>query len=138
MDLRRGGDTRPVQVAGRDAYGAGWSLSRLRVRPLTFRAALLTGRTGLGDAVDRVVPGQAEFGGPAFDMRPEPVPLVQVMYAGLVGENYGGDGTVAIQDPAGQPGHLPEMLTPGRLPGGVSGLVAGHRRVVDRQDHGSA
>jgi hypothetical protein len=58
-----------VQVPGRDAYGAGRSLARLEVRPLTFPAVLLTGRTGLGDAVDRVVPGQAEFGGPAFDVR---------------------------------------------------------------------
>src|SRR5690348_11897018 len=99
MDLRRGGDTRPVQVAGRDAYGAGRSLSRLRVRPLTFPAALLTGRTGLGDPVDRVVPGQAEFGAPAFDVRPEAVPLVQVVITGLVGEDHSGDGTVAVQDP---------------------------------------
>src|SRR6185437_14507568 len=99
MDLRRAGGTRPVQVAGRDAYGAGRSLSRLRVRPFTFPAVLLTGRTGLGDLVDRVVPGQAEFGGPAFDVRPEAVPLVKVVITGLVGEDHGSDGAVAIQDP---------------------------------------
>ena len=66
----RARETRPVQVPGRDAYGAGRSLSRLGVGPLTFPVVVPTGCTGLGDPVDRVGSGQAEFGGPAFDVRP--------------------------------------------------------------------
>ena len=80
-DLRYAGETRLVQVPGHDAYGAGRSLSCLGVGLLTFPVVVQTGCIVLGDPVDRVVPGQAEFGGPAFDERPEPVPLVQVSFA---------------------------------------------------------
>ena len=65
-------------------------------------------------------------------------PSPRSRFAGEVSQGHGGDGGVAVQDPARQPGHLPEMLTPGRLAGGVSSLVAGHRGVVDGQGHGSA
>jgi len=51
---------------------------------------------GLGGLVDRVGSGQAEFGGPGLDEWPEPVSLVQVRFAGVVGEDHGGDGAVAV------------------------------------------
>ena len=70
--------------------------------------------------------------------RPELVPLVQVVFAGEVGEGHGGDGAVAVQGPAGQPGHLPQVLAAGGQAGGVRGLVAGHGGVGDGQGHGSA
>ena len=70
-------------------------MSRLEIGWLTFPVVLLAGRTGPGDPVDRAGSGEAEFGGPAFDVLTEAVPLVQVVYAGLVGEDHGGDGAVA-------------------------------------------
>jgi len=51
-------------------------LSCLGVGPLTFPVVLLTEGTGPGDLVDRVASGQAEFGGPVLDERPEPVPFI--------------------------------------------------------------
>src|SRR5690349_13169682 len=122
----RAGETWPVWAPGRDAHGAGQSLSRLEVGPLTFLVVVPTRCAGLGDPVDRVGSGQAQLGGPALDGGPEPVPFAEAGFAGEVSQGHGGDGGVAIKDPAGQPGHLPEVLTPGRLAGGVSSLVAGH------------
>ncbi len=90
----------------------------------------------LGDPGDRVGCGQAEFSGPALDVGPEPVPLVQVGFGGGVGQDHRGDGGVAVQGLAGQPGHFPLVLAAGRLPGGVGGLVAGHGGVVDGEGHG--
>jgi hypothetical protein len=55
----------------------------------------------LGGEGDRVVAGQAEFGRPALDVRPEPVPVVEVLFAGEVGEGHRGDGGVAVEDLAG-------------------------------------
>ena len=91
----------------------------------------------LGCSRDRVRSGQAEFGGPALDVRPEPVPLVQVCSAAVSARIMAVMAAVAVQDPAGQPGHFPAVLAAGRLPGGVGGLVAGHGGVVDGQGHGS-
>src|SRR6266567_932657 len=127
-----------VRACARAAGAAGRSLSRLGVGSLTFPVMLLARAAGLGGPVDRVGSGQAEFGGPGLDEWPELVLLVQVRFAGVVGEGHGGDGAVAVQGPAGQPGHLPQVLTAGGQPGGVRGLVAGHGGVVDDQGHGSA
>ena len=77
-DLWCAGAGRLVQVSGRGAGAAGWSLSRLGVGPLAFPVVLLARAAGLGGPVDRVGSGQAEFGGPALDERPEVVLLVQV------------------------------------------------------------
>jgi hypothetical protein len=46
----------------------------------------------LGGPRDRVGCGQAEFFGPALDVGPEPVPLVEFALGGGVGQDYGGDG----------------------------------------------
>ena len=88
-------------------------------------------------AATRLGCGQAELGGPALDVGPEPVTFVQVGVAGHVGEDHRGDGGVAVQGLAGQPGHLPSVPA-GRVPGGVGSVVAGHEGVVDGQGHGSA
>ena len=45
--------------------------------------------------------GQAEFGCPALDVRPEPVVFVEILFAGEVGEDHRGDGGVAVQGLAG-------------------------------------
>src|SRR5436190_16105944 len=60
-NLRYAGADRPLQLPDRDASRAGRSLSCLGVRLLTFPVALLAGTADLGDPVDRVGPGQAEF-----------------------------------------------------------------------------
>jgi hypothetical protein len=39
----------------------------------------------LGCSRDRVMSGQAEFGGPALDVGPEPVSFVEVTFGGGVG-----------------------------------------------------
>ena len=53
-----------------------------------------------------------------------------------VGEDHGGDGGVAVQEPAGEPGDLPGVLAAGGRAGGVRGVVAGHGVVGDGQGHG--
>jgi len=55
----------------------------------------------LGGPGDRVGSGQAEFPGPALDVGPEPVPLVETLFGGGVGQDHGGDGGVAVQGLAG-------------------------------------
>src|SRR5580692_10893389 len=72
---------------------------------LFFLGSEVVGR--LGDAGDRVGSGQPELFGPALDVGPEPMPLVQVTLGGGVGQDHGGDGAVAVQDLAEQPGHFP-------------------------------
>src|SRR6266699_3894184 len=101
------------------AGAAGQSLSRLGVGPFTFPVVLLAKAGGPGGLVDRVGSGQAEFGRPALDERPQVVLLVQVSFAGQVGESHGGDGAVAVQGPAGQPEHLPQVLMAGCQAGGA-------------------
>ena len=59
------------------------------------------------------------------------------LVGGGVGQDHRGDGAVAVQGPAGEPGHFPSVPA-GCVPGGVRGLVAGHGGVVDGQGHGSA
>ena len=59
------------------------------------------------------------------------------LFGGGVGQDHRGDGAVAVQDLAGQPGHFPAVLAVRCVPGGVGGLVAGHGGVVDGQGHGS-
>ena len=51
--------------------------------------------------------GQAEFCSPALDERPEPVPFVEVAFGGGIGQGHRGDGGVAVQGLAGEPGHFP-------------------------------
>src|SRR5690242_8764342 len=115
-----------------------WSLSSLPV-------GLHTGRLGqvcdlgwrLGGLDDGVVSGQADFGGPALDDGPEPMARRDVAGGGDVGQGHGGDGRVAVEDLAGQPGHLPSVPVPKDLASGVRALVAGHGGVVNDQSHSS-
>src|SRR6185312_3280353 len=100
LNLRYAGARRLVQVSGRGAGGAGWSLSRLGVGPLAFPLVLLARAVRLGGPVDRVGSSQAEFGRPALDEGPELVVLIQAGFAGEVGEGHGRDGAVAVQGPA--------------------------------------
>ena len=65
-------------------------MSCLGVGPLAFAAGLMMGAAGAGGSVDRVGSGQAEFGGPVLDERPEPVPLVKIAGGGVIGEDHGG------------------------------------------------
>ena len=112
-----------------------WSVGCLAVGLPTGLFLLAVGVAGrLGDPGDRIGCGQAEFSGPALDVGPEPVPLGQVAFGGGVGQGHRGDGGVAVQGLAGEPGHFPAVPV-GCVPGGVGALVAGHGGVVDFQGH---
>jgi hypothetical protein len=50
------------------------------------------------------------------------VPVVEVTPSGGVGQGHRGDGAVAVQDLAGQPGHFPAVPF-GCAPGGMGGVV---------------
>ena len=63
--------------------------------------------------------------------------FADLLAGGGVSRDHRGDGRVAVQDLARQPGHFPSRPA-GLVPGGVSGLVAGHGGVGDGQGHGSA
>src|SRR6266566_1996071 len=118
-------------------HGSGWSVGGLRVwlSGWFVLACDVAGWLGCGGYC--LGSGEAEFGGPALHVRPEPVALVDMLFGGGVGQDHRGDRGVAVQDLAGEPGHFPSVPT-GCVPGGVGGLVAGHGGVVDGQGHGSA
>src|ERR1700689_5003092 len=91
-----------------DGAGSGWSVGGLWVGLAGGGFVVMVTAAGrLGCPGDRVGSGQAELGGPALDVRPEPVPIVQIGSGGDVGQDHRGDGGVAVKDLAGQPGHLP-------------------------------
>src|SRR5262245_26856325 len=86
----------------------GWSIGGLPVGLPPWWLVLAAGCwRWLGSAGDGVGTGQAELGGPALDGGPEPVARPKVAWSGGVGQGRGGDGGVAVQDLAGQPGHFP-------------------------------
>jgi hypothetical protein len=61
----------------------------------------------LADTFDGVVYAEAELVGPALNEDPLAVTRVKVARAGQVGEHHGGDGAVAVEPVAREPGHLP-------------------------------
>jgi hypothetical protein len=50
----------------------------------------------LGRGFDCLWTGEAEFGGPALDMRPEPVALADTLVGSGISEDHGRDGGVAV------------------------------------------
>ena len=96
------------------AVGSSCSISCLQVRlsACSFQVSVdIAGR--LGGSLDRVGCGHAELGRPALDVRPKSTALMEVLFAGQAGQGHGGDGGVAVQGLAGQPGHFPARLGAG-------------------------
>src|SRR5438105_2969828 len=79
--------------------------------------------------------GEADFGGPALDVRPGPVPGIPGAGAGDVGEDHRGDGGIAVQQPPGKPGHFPGVLVAGCPASCVAAVLAADVIVVDGQGH---
>src|SRR5580692_10484285 len=102
--LRIGSGLRAKAERAARRSGSGWPVGGRRVWPAS-RLVVMAGAVGrLGGHGDRVGSGQAEFGGPALDVRPEPVSLVQIGCGGGVGQDHRGDRAVAVEDLAGEPG----------------------------------
>ena len=85
-----------------------------------------------GEGVGRC---QAEFGGPAFDMGPEPVSGIHIVRGYHFGERHRGDGGVAVHEASGQPGDVPGVLMARYQAGGVPCGVAADALVLDGQGH---